>query len=144
LQLENSNIHLLKPKTMKKIMVVTLMIFASLVAGNTYGQVQKALTPSIGGKSNGTTITKAALVSAGKIVLNASTKKVSFFMMSYKNGQQQMELTSNSENLTPEMKTAINGLASGARIEFTKIACKPANDNNAAPERVGQFTITIQ
>ena len=125
-------------------MIVTLMIFATLVAGNTYGQVQKALTPSIGGKTNGATITKSALVSAGKIALNTSAKKVSFFMMSYKNGQQTMELTSNSENLTSEMKTAINGLNSGARIEFTKIACKPSNDNNAAPERVGQFTITIQ
>lgn len=126
-------------------MIVTLMIFATLVAGNTYGQVQKALTPSIGGKTNGATITKSALVSAGKIALNTSAKKVSFFMMSYKNSQQQrMELTSNSENLTSEMKTAINGLNSGARIEFTKIACKPSNDNNAAPERVGQFTITIQ
>ncbi len=130
---------------MKKILIVTLMIFASFVAENTYGQVQNALTPSIGGKSDGTSMTKTALMTAGKIVLNSSTKKVSFFMMCYTNSQQhRMELTSNSENLTPEMKTAINGLASGARVLFTKIACKRTNDNNAAPERVGQFTITIQ
>jgi len=126
-------------------MMVTVMIFVSLVAGNTYGQAQKSLTPSIGGKSDGTTVTKSAMVTAGKIVLNSTTKKVSFFMMSYTNNQQQrMELTSNSENLTTEMKTAINGLSAGAKIQFTKIACKPIMDQNAAPERVGQFTITIQ
>jgi hypothetical protein len=131
-------------KTMKKLMIVTVMIFVSLVAGNTYGQTQKAFIPSIGGKSEGATISKSAMVSAGKIVLNSTTKKVSFFMMSYMNKLQRVELTSNSENLTTEMKTAINGLSAGAKIQFTKIACKPATDQNAAPERVGQFTITIQ
>lgn len=66
-------------------------------------------------------------------------------MMSYTNSQQQrVELTSNSENLTPEMKTAINGLSAGTKILFTKIACKPILDQNAAPERVVQFNITVQ
>lgn len=129
---------------MRQLLIGMIMLFLSFLSLAADGQSQKVVSPSIGGNSDGSAIAKAALVKAGKIDLSSSTYKVSFFIMSYMNKQQRVELVSNSENLTPEMKTAINGLTSGARIEFTKIACKPANDNNAAPKRVGQFTITIQ
>ncbi len=119
------------------------MFFASLVAGNIYGQDQKTLIPSIGEKTNGASISKSALVSAGKISIQPQTKKVSYFMMRYVNGNQTVELISNSENLTQEMKAVINGLSSGTLVYFTKISCKPINDKNAAPERVGEFKLTI-
>lgn len=64
-------------------------------------------------------------------------------MMRYVNGNQTVELISNSENLTQEMKAVINGLSSGTLVYFTKISCKPINDKNAAPERVGEFKLTI-
>lgn len=120
------------------------MFFASLVAGNIYGQDQRTLIPSIGEKTNGTSISKSALVSAGKISIQPKTKKVNYFMMQYMNGNQTVELISNSENLTPEMKSVINGLPTGTLVSFAKISCKPINDKNAAPERVGELKLTIQ
>lgn len=125
-------------------MIVSVMLFVSLLAGNTYGQATKAIIPSIGGKTNGTTISKSALVNAGKIAINSTTKKVNFFMMSYMNNLNRVELSSNSENLTQEMKTAINGLPANSVIMFIKISCKSNYSENAAPERVGEFTVTLQ
>ncbi|MEI6346895.1 MAG: hypothetical protein WCP69_03005 [Bacteroidota bacterium] len=129
---------------MKKVIILAVMLLVAMVSGNSYAQTAKALTPSIGGKTTGSSITKAASVAAGKIALNVTDKKVSFFMMAYKNKLQNVELISNSENLTTEMKNAINAMATGTVVTFAKIACKPVSNANAAPERVGEFTITIQ
>lgn len=130
---------------MKKTMMVMVLFFATIIAGNVYGQqAQKGLNPNINGKSNGATISKSELVTAGKITLNTSAKKVNYFMMRYMNSLQPIELVSNSENLTPEMKTAINGLKTGSEVQFNKISCKPTNNTNAAPERVGEFRLIVQ
>ncbi len=126
---------------MKKLFLVTLMIVVSFAS---FGQAEKLAVPSIGGKTNGQTISKSALVSAGKITLNQSTKQVNFFMMRYMNKLAIVELTSNSSNLTPEMKSAINTLSPGSKLDFLKISCVLTSNANAAPERVGQFSVTIQ
>lgn len=115
-----------------------------VVSFASFGQASKLAVPSIGGKTDGQTISKSALVSAGKIALNQSTKQVSFFMMSYMNKLAVVELTSNSANLTSEMKTAINSLPVGSKVSFLKISCTTIGNTNAAPERVGQFYVTIQ
>jgi hypothetical protein len=113
---------------MKKVIILAVMLLVAMVSGNSYAQTAKALTPSIGGKTTGSSITKAASVAAGKIALNVTDKKVSFFMMAYKN----------------KLQNAINAMATGTSVTFAKIACKPVSNANAAPERVGEFTITIQ
>ena len=115
-----------------------------VVSFASFGQAEKLAVPSIGGKTNGQTISKSALVSAGKITLNQNTKQVSFFMMSYMNKLAVVELTSNSANLTPEMKTAINSLPAKSKVSFLKISSTTVGNSNAAPERVGEFHVTIQ
>ncbi len=115
-----------------------------LVSFGSFGQINQGANPSIGGRSNGESISKTALVAAGKITINQEDRKVNFFMMSYLNKQTTAELSSNSENLTPEMKTAINNLPSGSKIQFIKISCKMVNNPNAAPERVREFSLIVQ
>ena len=125
---------------MKKLFIIGLMLCVTTLA---FGQT-KPINPTIGGKADGATITKSELVSVGKISLSQATKQVNFFMISYTIKAQRYELSSNSNLLTAEMKTAINSLPSGTRVQFIKISCKPINNQNAAPERVGEFTLTVQ
>jgi hypothetical protein len=130
---------------MKKLMIVTVMFFVSFVAANAYGQISNVLAANIGGKTNGAIISKNALVAAAKISLNNTTKKVISFRMIYKKDNQNRELLSNSENLTPEMTAAINGLVAGTAVNFVKITCKSTDKGNkVTTEAVKDFTLKIQ
>lgn len=102
-------------------------------------QKQEAPKCSIGGKTTGS-IKKADLVSAGKINVVVTTKKVTSFMLVIGT----TEYSSNSNLLTPEMKTAINAINKPTKITFTKIVAVETNRQNAPNERAEDLKLSVE
>lgn len=125
---------------MKKTIQILAIAFFFLSSIGVYAQ-QKQVTAkgSIGNKTTGS-IKKSELVSANKINLDIPSKKVTSFMLVIGT----TEYNSTSNELTPQMKTAINAVTKPTKIMFTKIIAKDVNKQNAPDERVGDLKFSLE
>lgn len=120
-----------------QLMVISLFLFGSI--GVFAQQKQEAPKCSIGGKTTGS-IKKTDLVSAGKINVVVTTKKVTSFILVIGT----TEYTSNSNMLTTEMKNAINAITKPTKITFTKIVAIETNRQNAPNERADDLKLSVE
>lgn len=123
------------------ILVSIFLSFAVQVNGQAADNSGKT-TANIAGKKDGRT-TKATVVNAGKINLSNSSKSIASFEMTYKAANGTIILTSNSKNLTPEMKNAINGFTQSTKITFQNIMIYE-NSTPDRKERIEPFSLSIE
>lgn len=109
---------------------VSLFMFTTAVS---YGQLQKkSADPTVtipGVSANKRSISKAELVSAGKIIISDSRYKITGFDLFV--GDQRFSST--SDKLTTQMKNAINAVSSPVDLIICKITAVPKNQPNGAP-----------
>ncbi len=120
-----------------QLLAIALFLFGSV--GVFAQQRQSTAKGSISSKTNGS-IKKSELVSANKINLDIPSKKVTSFMLVIGT----TEYNSSSNQLTPEMKTAINAVTKPTKIMFTKIVAKDVNNQNAPNERVNDLKFSLE
>lgn len=99
-------------------------------------------TANIAGKKDGRT-SKSSVVNAGKINLSNSSKSIASFEMTYKGANGTITLTSNSKNLTTEMKNAINGFTQPTKITFQNIMIYE-NSTPDRKERIEPFSLNLE
>ncbi len=120
-----------------QILAIGLFLFSSI---GVFAQQRQAVAKgSISNKTTGS-IKKSELVSANKINLDIPSKKVISFMLVIGTA----EYTSNSNVLTPEMKTAINAVSKPTKIMFTKIVAKDVNNQDSPDERVADLKFSLE
>ena len=120
-----------------QLLAIALFLFGSV--GVYAQQKQSTAKGSIFNKTTGS-IKKSELISANKINLDIPSKKVISFMLVIGT----TEYNSNSNELTAEMKTAINAINKPTKIMFTKIVAKDLNNQNAANERVVDLKFSLE
>lgn len=105
---------------MKPIILFLSLFFVALIT-NAQTPDPKA---SIAGHSEGT-VSKAELLSQDKLIPGSNDIEIISFTMSYPIGEDDfVELASNSDKLTSEMKDNINKVKAGTDITFENIKAK--------------------
>ncbi len=128
---------------MKKTVSLIIMVLFVAFSAQLNAQVEKnrKAEASIAAKKNGS-VTKSAIISAGKIDISTPSKTIASFEMTYKTSAGVQTLTSNSKNLTTEMKNVINGFKLQTPITFQNIMIYE-NSTPDRKERIEPITITV-